>query len=109
MFTLFEFLALAAIAGFGMFAFRKYVKRGSALALVFASLGLLAALPSAVSATEFRKSDNVEVRKDETIKTDFDRLTNLLAELDYQVFQLDRINIAAIYRSDKTASHIKSA
>jgi cytoskeletal protein CcmA (bactofilin family) len=71
MFTLFEFLALAAIAGFGMFAFRKYVKRGSALALVFASLGLLAALPSAVSATEFRKSDNVEVRKDETIKTDF--------------------------------------
>jgi FkbM family methyltransferase len=45
----------------------------------------------------------------ETIKTDFDRLTNLLAELDYQVFQLDRINIAAIHRSDKTASHIKSA
>jgi FkbM family methyltransferase len=45
----------------------------------------------------------------ETIKTDFDRLTKLLAELDYQVFQLDRINIAAIHRSDKTASHVKSA
>ena len=45
----------------------------------------------------------------ETIKTDFDRLTKLLAELDYQVFQLDRINIAAIHRSDKTVSHIKSA
>jgi len=71
MFTLFEFLALAAIAGFGMFAFRKYVKRGSALALLFASLGLLAALPSTASAAEFRKSDNVEVRKDETIKSDF--------------------------------------
>jgi len=39
--------------------------------LVFASLGLLAAFPSAISATEFRKSDNVEVRKDETIKSDF--------------------------------------
>jgi hypothetical protein len=25
------------------------------------------------------------------------------------VFQLDRINIAAIHRSDKTATHIKSA
>ena len=71
MFTLFEFLALAAIAGFGMFAFRKYVKRGSALALLFASLGLLAALPSTTSAAEFRKADNVEVRKDETIKSDF--------------------------------------
>ncbi len=45
----------------------------------------------------------------ETIKTDFDRLTKLLAEWDYQVFQLDRINIAAIHRSDKAASHIKSA
>jgi hypothetical protein len=45
----------------------------------------------------------------ETIKTDFDRLTKLLTELDYQVFQLDRINIAAIHRSDKTASHVKSA
>jgi hypothetical protein len=45
----------------------------------------------------------------ETIKTDFDRLAKLLAELDYQVFQLDRINIAAIHRSDKTASHIRSA
>jgi Methyltransferase FkbM domain len=45
----------------------------------------------------------------ETIKTDFDRLAKLLAELNYQLFQLDRINIAAIHRSDKTASHIKSA
>jgi hypothetical protein len=35
-------------------------------------------------------------------------LAKLLAELNYQLFQLDRINIAAIHRSDKTASHIKS-
>jgi cytoskeletal protein CcmA (bactofilin family) len=71
MLTLFEFLALAAIAGFAMFAFRKYVKRGSALALLFASLGLLAAVPSTAAATEFRKGDSVEVRKDETIQGDF--------------------------------------
>jgi cytoskeletal protein CcmA (bactofilin family) len=71
MLTLFEFLALAAIAGFAMFAYRKYVKRGSALALLFASLGLLAALPSTAAATEFRKGDSVEVRKDETIRGDF--------------------------------------
>ncbi len=71
MFTLFEFLALATIAGFAMFAFRKYVKRGSALALLFASLGLLAVLPTPASATEFRKGDNVEVKKEETIKGDF--------------------------------------
>jgi cytoskeletal protein CcmA (bactofilin family) len=71
MFTLFEFLALGATAGFGMFAFRKFVKRGSALALLFASLGLLVSLPAPVSATEFRKGDSVEVRKDETIKGDF--------------------------------------
>jgi cytoskeletal protein CcmA (bactofilin family) len=71
MFTLFEFLALAAAAGFAMLAFRKYVKRGSALALMFASLGLVAAVASPASATEFRQGDNVEVRKEETIKSDF--------------------------------------
>jgi len=71
MFTLFEFLALATVGGFAMLAFRKYVKRGSALAVMFASLGLVAAVASPASATEFRKGDNVEVRKDETIKSDF--------------------------------------
>ncbi len=71
MFTLFEFLALAAIAGFAMFAFRKYVKRGSAMALLFASLGLLVALPRPAAATEFRKGDSVEVKKEEAIKGDF--------------------------------------
>jgi cytoskeletal protein CcmA (bactofilin family) len=71
MLTLFEFLALAVIAGSAMFAFRKYVKRGSAVALLFASFGLLAALPRPAAATEFRKGDSVEVRKEETIKGDF--------------------------------------
>lgn len=71
MFTLLEFLALAAIAGFAMFALRKYVKRGSALALLLASLGLLASLPSSASATEFRKGDSVEVKAEETIQGDF--------------------------------------
>jgi cytoskeletal protein CcmA (bactofilin family) len=70
MFTLFEFIALAVLAGFGIFAFRKYVKRGSALAMMFASLGLLAVMSATVSATEYRKGDNVTVGKDETIKSD---------------------------------------
>jgi cytoskeletal protein CcmA (bactofilin family) len=70
MFTLFEFIALAALAGFGLFAFRRYLRRGSALAVMFASLGLLATFASPASATEFRKGDNVEIRKDENIKGD---------------------------------------
>lgn len=72
MFTLFEFVALAAVAAFGLFAFRKYLRRGSAMAVLFASFGLLAAFISPVpaAAAEFRKGDNVEIKKDETIKSD---------------------------------------
>ena len=71
MFTLFEFIALAALAGFALFAFRKYFRRGSALAVMFASLGLALSLASPASATEFRKGDTVTVNKDEVIKSDF--------------------------------------
>jgi cytoskeletal protein CcmA (bactofilin family) len=70
MFTLFEFVALAALAGFGLFAFRKYLKRGSALAVMFASLGLAVAMAAPASATETRSGDTVDVGKDEIIKTD---------------------------------------
>lgn len=70
MFTLFEVLALAVLAGSAAFAFRKYIRRGSALAMVFASLGLLLTLTPAASATEFRKGDSVTVAKDENIKGD---------------------------------------
>jgi len=70
MFTLFEVLALAVLAGSAAFAFRKYIRRGSALAMVFASLGLLLAITPAASATEFRKGETVTVPKDENIKGD---------------------------------------
>jgi cytoskeletal protein CcmA (bactofilin family) len=70
MFTLFEVLALAVLAASAAFAFRKYIRRGSALAMVFASLGLLLAITPAASATEFRKGDTVTVAKDENIKGD---------------------------------------
>ena len=70
MFTLFQFVALAGLASFALFAGRRYLRRGSALAVMFASLGLALAVGTPVSATEFRKADNVELGKDETIKSD---------------------------------------
>ena len=70
MVTLFQGLALAVLLGLVVFAFRKLLKRGSALALMVASLGLLGAFTTPVSATEFRKGDTVEVTRDETIKSD---------------------------------------
>jgi hypothetical protein len=70
MFTLFQAIALAVLLGLVVFAFRKYIKRGSALAMMFASLGLLGAFASPASATEFRKGDTVQVHKNEMIQGD---------------------------------------
>ena len=70
MFTLVEFVALASAAGFGLFLFRRYLKRASALAVLFASLGLVVALASPARAMEFRKADSVQIKKDEAIKGD---------------------------------------
>jgi cytoskeletal protein CcmA (bactofilin family) len=70
MFSLFEVLAVASMAGFGLFAFRRYLRRGSALAVLFAGFGVMMALATPASATEFRKGDTVNVRKGETIKGD---------------------------------------
>ena len=70
MFTLFEILALAVLAGSAAIVFRKYIRRGSALAMVFASLGLLLASTPAATATEFRKGDSVSVSKGESIVGD---------------------------------------
>ena len=70
MFSLFEVFALMGMAGFGIFAFRKYLRRGSALAVMFASLSLLMVTATPAAATEFRKGDTVEVKKDETVKSD---------------------------------------
>jgi cytoskeletal protein CcmA (bactofilin family) len=70
MFTLLEVFVLAVIAGFGIFAVRKFVRRGSAMAVMLASLGLLAVLPAPAAATEMRNGDSVTVAKDEKIKGD---------------------------------------
>jgi len=70
MFSLFEVLAVTSMAGFGLFAFRRYLRRGSALAVLFAGFGVLLAVATPASATEFRKGDTVTVKKDEVIKGD---------------------------------------
>jgi cytoskeletal protein CcmA (bactofilin family) len=70
MFSLFEVLAVMCMAGFGLFAFRRYLRRGSAMAVLFAGFGLMVAVAPPASATEFRKGDNVNVKKDEVIKSD---------------------------------------
>jgi cytoskeletal protein CcmA (bactofilin family) len=72
--TLFEVIALLTLAGFGAMFFRRRIRRGSALALVLAGfcavVGATLALPSAASATEFRKGQVTTVGKDETVKSD---------------------------------------
>ncbi len=70
MFTLLQAIALAVLLGLVVFGFRKYIKRGSALAMMFASLGLVASISSPVDATEFRNGDTVQVKKGETIAGD---------------------------------------
>lgn len=70
MITLLEVLAMVTLAGLGAIFFRRRIRRGSALALVFAGLCAALALPAPAAATEFRKGDNIEVSKSETIKGD---------------------------------------
>ena len=70
MFTLFQAIALAVLLGLVVFGFRKYIRRGSTLAMMFASLGLIGAFSSPVSAVEFRNGDTVQVTKSETIAGD---------------------------------------
>ena len=72
MVTLLEILATLTVAASAVVIFRKRLRRGSssALALVLAGLCAALALPATALATEFRKSDTVEIAKDETIKGD---------------------------------------
>src|SRR5258708_18890246 len=70
MFSLFEVLALMSLAGFGLFAFRRYLRRGSALAVLFAGFGVMMAVATPATATEFRQGDTGNGRKSETIKGD---------------------------------------
>jgi len=66
--TLLEVLAMLTLAGLGAMVFRRRIRRGSALALVFAGLCTLLALPTGASATEKRSGQTPTVGKDETIK-----------------------------------------
>jgi cytoskeletal protein CcmA (bactofilin family) len=68
--TLLEVLAMLTLAGLGALFFRRRIRRGSALALVFAGFCTVLAVAPAASATEFRSATNPTVSKDETIKGD---------------------------------------
>lgn len=70
MITLLEILALATLGGLGAMFLRRRIRRGSALALVFASLFAAMMLPPQASATELRKGDRVSIGKDEVIHSD---------------------------------------
>jgi cytoskeletal protein CcmA (bactofilin family) len=70
MITLLEVLALATLGGLGVMFLRRRIRRGSALALVFAGLCVAMAMPRPAFATEFRKADRVTIGKDEVIHSD---------------------------------------
>src|SRR5215472_13647404 len=70
MLTLFELLALGTLGGLAVLFFRRRIRRGSALALVFAGLCGVLALPAPASASEFRHADRVTIAKDEVIHSD---------------------------------------
>lgn len=70
MLTLFELLALGTLGGLAVMFFRRRIRRGSALALVFAALCGVLALPAPASASDFRHGDRVSVAKDEVIHGD---------------------------------------
>jgi len=70
MITLLEVLAMVTLAGLGAMFFRRRIRRGSALALVFAGLCTVLAMPTGASATEFRHEERLTIAKDEVIHTD---------------------------------------
>lgn len=70
MITLLEILALATLGGLAVMFLRRRIRRGSALALVFASLCGVMMLPPQASATELRKGDRISIGRDEVIHSD---------------------------------------
>ncbi|HEX8838829.1 MAG TPA: hypothetical protein VF748_17935 [Candidatus Acidoferrum sp.] len=70
MITVLEILALATLGGLGVMFLRRRIRRGSALALVFAGLCVAMAIPTPASATEFRKGDRITIGKDEVVHSD---------------------------------------
>jgi cytoskeletal protein CcmA (bactofilin family) len=68
--TLLEVLAMLTLAGLGAMFFRRRIRRGSALALVFAGLCTMLALPTGASAAEFRHEERLTIGKEEVIHSD---------------------------------------
>jgi cytoskeletal protein CcmA (bactofilin family) len=68
MISLVEILALATLGGFAVIVARKRFRRGSAVALVLGGFCAAFAMPAPAAATEVRKGQTAEVRKDENIK-----------------------------------------
>lgn len=68
--TLLEILALVTLGGLGVMFLRRRIRRGSALALVFAGLCAAMMLPAQASATEMRKGDRISIGRDEVIHSD---------------------------------------
>ncbi|HUC55597.1 MAG TPA: hypothetical protein VMR90_16215 [Candidatus Cybelea sp.] len=66
--TLLEVVAMVTLAGLGAMFFRRRIRRGSALALVFAGFCTVLALAPGASATEKRSGQNPTVGPEETIK-----------------------------------------
>src|SRR5467141_5451725 len=61
MMTLLEVLAMVTLAGIGVAFFRRRIRRGSALAMVFAGFCMAFALAPGAAASETRKGQTVEV------------------------------------------------
>jgi hypothetical protein len=70
MITLLEVLAMLTLAGIGVAFFRRKIRRGSALALMFAGFCAVLTLPTAALASETRKGESASVSSEETIKGD---------------------------------------
>ncbi len=70
MITLLEVLAMLTLAGIGVAFFRRRIRRGSVLALMFAGFCAVLTLPTAATASETRKGESAVVRAEETIKGD---------------------------------------
>jgi cytoskeletal protein CcmA (bactofilin family) len=68
MISLVEVLALVTLGGFAVIVARKRFRRGSALALVLTGFCAAFATPAPAAATEVRKGQTAEVRKDENLK-----------------------------------------
>jgi hypothetical protein len=70
MITVFEVLAMLTLAGLGALFYRRRIRRGSALALVFAGFCMVLVMAAPAGATETRHEERITIRKDEVIHSD---------------------------------------